>query len=519
MPAQCSNLFSSSLLDESSILDQWNRLKFSLQDPTNWTVIHGDDIHLTCLPTLFGFSGRNQLVSGFSSSPNFLSSNLLSRFNNKSHSISCAVQKCQDGTIKIIELLYLTLLHYEQFPWLLLKGQASRSELSFTMTISATCVIEEGIIKLKEVFLNWDQASVLVQSGILLEGIKQAVRKSISPEDYIEGLKIDPKKIKSRLEYPNPNNITSPTLPTKEDNTGNKEEFHVRRNPMTEKTELTMEDPNNVKQQPIRKHPAMTSDYFSSPEQPRGLDRPAKLHPAISSKINLGTEFTPLQSTQKNRPPVKAKSVFFSDSPLPASKPSVVLDPKRLASNILAPEEDKPLVPTIPSLDENRFKSTWSESDMSEDSPMPARTMTKIIDPKRFESHIFSPLTGSEGKLEGKTKSSNSAVYSNNTLLGIVEKGQEIKRLNVRIDPNRFQSSINFNTADTSQPAVKPAIADNSNQNGIHLGTIDSPSVLVQQREHAKQALNSRTYSSQKSSIDFDFDNPQRSPPKATLTR
>ena len=501
-------------LDETSILDQWNRIKFSLQEPTNWTTMHDDNIHLTCLPTLFGFSGRAQLVNGFSSSPNFLSSNLLTRFNNKCRSINSAVQKCQEGVIRIIELVYLTVLHHEQFPWLLPNVQASRSELSFALTISATCVAETGALKLREVFLNWDHASLLAQSGILLEGLKQAARKSISPEDVIESLKIDSKKIKSRLDYPNPNNIICPSSLPNDGNTGNREDLHVRRNPMNEKTEMTMEDPSNVKQQPVRKHPAMTSEYFSSPERPIASDRPGKLHPAISSNINLGTEFTPTQ--QKRPPSVKAKSVFFSDSPMPPPKPSVVLDPKRLASNILAPEEDKPLVSTVPSLDENRFKSTWSESDMSEDSPMPVRTFTKTIDTKRFESHIFSPLTESETK----RPNSNSTHYTNDKLLGVIEEGGQEAKFNVKMDPNRFQSSINFNTFNnTSQPTSKPVIADNSSHNGVHLGTFESPSVLAQQREHAKLALNSRSYSSQKSSIDFDFDNPQRSPPKPTLTR
>jgi hypothetical protein len=493
----------SSSIPESALLEQWNNVKFSLQNPANWSTSYGDDVHLTCLPTLFGFSGQDQLINGFSTLTNFPSSSLFTRFNNKNRTINCAIQMGQNGIVKILDLIHFTIFHNEEFPWLLPRVPASQTELSFAVVISAICTLNEGALKLKEVILNWDQGSLLVQSGLLLEGLKQIAKKNLSPEDFIESFKVDSNKIKSRLECPNQNNITRSAALIR--NKNERDDSFAKRNPLNQKTELTMEDPSCSERSPIRKHPAMSGDCFSSPDQPLASDRPAKLHPAISSKVNLGTNFTPVHVAHQIRPQAPTKSVFFSDSPLPPPKPSIALDPKRLASSFVPPEQDKPLIPHVPSLDENRFKSTWSESDdLSEGSPMPLRTSTKILNPKRFESHIFSPAPEPEQK-----PNANFIPNNNSNLLGGGQCQSEAK-FNVKMDPNRFRSSVQFDMAEHEQPAVKQASIEN--YNGIQMGTFDSPSVLAQQREHSKQAINSRVYSSQKSSA-FDFNDPHLSFP------
>lgn len=463
---------------------------------------------------MYGFSGREQLES-FVQAP-FLNSHLLKRFNNSARTLIVAISSSAttEGEFVVMEELLISLLHYETMEWLLPKVQPARAELMFVLNISATLKLGPNGIKLKSVRLNWDHGSVLSQSGALLEGLKIVSRKSSTPEEILESdLKcVEGKKLKMRLEYPTPNNISSFSSKITYS-----EGHYMKRNPINERTELSMEaePPTQSNISPVRKHPAMTSEFFSSPEPPvPNFTAASKPNPALQSNFNLGTAFTPIPAEKKAHPPTR--NIFFSDSPLPPNKPSVVIDCKRLESKIVAPEEDKPIVPLVPSLDENRFRSTWSESDMSEDSPLPVKTSIRILNPKRFESHIFSPEVTLEHHQKQQQQPVKHAYKANEMLLGQGELDDEIK-FNVKMmDPHRFKSSINFSETPVAQENHSPV---QKQQSSIQIGTYDSPSVMAQKREHAKQAINSRAYSSHKSTLAFDFDNPIPSPPKNPSTR
>ena len=499
-------------MKDNSLLQAWNLIKFDVNKGDNWSA--GEDVHFTCLPTMYGFSGRQQFAA-FSHVP-VLTSQLLKRFNNSARSVSVAVSEEEGGVVRVMEEVLVTLLHHEAMDWLLPKVTPTRAELTFVLYISAQCTLDGASgLKLKNVRWNWDHASVLSQSGALLEGLKMVTRKSSSPEDILGGsLKCcEGKMLKVRLEYPNPNNVTSPLSSNAEQPAQNVE----RRNPLNERTELSMMDVELQNLSPVRKHPAMTSEVFSSPEQPASPSLPhaGKPHPALQSNFNLGTNFTPIALEKKAQLPQR-NNFFFSDSPMPLAKPSITLDPKRLESSIVAPEEDKPVVPLMPSLDENRFKSNWSESDMSEDSPLPFKTSTRILNPKRFESHIFSPQQQQQQQYEPSVRVAHQKA-NNDVLFGQGEVDDEIKFNNVRIDPHRFQTSIDFTSSTpTLQGNVGKSPEAKHQVSTVQMGTYDSPSVQVQKREHAKQAVNSRAYSSHKSSI---FDDDPESPSQHTSTR
>ena len=109
--------------------------------------------HVTCVPTLTGGLGQQELSRFYSeffmpSNPDSLSMRLLSR---------------TIGVDRVVDELYVTFQHTQAMPWILPGIPPTHK----TVEIAMVSVIRIRAGKLESEHLYWDQASVLVQIGLL----------------------------------------------------------------------------------------------------------------------------------------------------------------------------------------------------------------------------------------------------------------------------------------------------------------------------------------------------------------
>jgi hypothetical protein len=516
------------MLSPQTIEQEWSRIRWNWKDAQAWAFSQSSaqECHLTCVPTLTGFSGGPAQFAAFAAS-NFPDPATWRRFNNQCRPLNLAYAWRGTEEVVVLEEAWVQLLHGERLDWLLPRQPATNKELGFMVVISATLSVHANALYCREVRLTWDAMTLWTQSGLLADLLRTAARRAGPVEDLLEQLpSCDPRKLRVRLEHPNLHNVQA--LHQANNN--------ASLNPIMQKsteTFLSMEEdpPTDGVKSPTRRHPALTSDYFSSPEEPKPTISPARSHPALQSQLNLGTQAdlllppsTPIPSSKLHYASSQ-RNVLFADSPMVLKpRPSIQLDPAKpsLTSSLVAPEQDKPIVSVVPSLDVGRFQSTWGGDDHQDPKLLEAwgdnLPTLKILNPRRFESHIFDSQEPMESRaVPPQLQTSLVSPADDDGRQGNVPLGG---LTTMRMDPNRLAShALGYymdGAADQSEP--RPFIRKQANVSTVMLGTEDpdSPFANGSNNFSGNSHYNHRQHYShqqQQSQLHFDFDDPQRPPP------
>lgn len=495
-------------MQDAVVVGRWNELKWQTRVVDAWAST--ENIHLTCVPTLAGFSGRQQL-SGFSGS-NFWTAQTWQRFSNQCQTLSQSVSLLDAslGTIAdanrvalVHEEVWVQMLHGERLDWLLPGQSATQKDLCFAVSITAHLVLEGASWKLQSVKYLWDGLTVWIQSGLLLEYLKVSARKASAPDsilaEFTSNDATDYRRVRTRLLHPSGNNIVALA------GSGSTPPAHLVQNPMNQRTELSALPERGAVASPSRAtvHPAFRSDvHLSSPESVAPADVQHRSNPALQSSMAYGTEFsspsTPVPSVK-----LAQRNTLLADSPMVTkTRPSFAVDPGRMRTQLVTPADDAPIVPVVPALDPARF---------AESTEAPEGSSIRILNPERFQSRIFdsdaptAPVVSSI-KLQPHMKMSSVMLATQAELENSLPQDDPTSMMGKRaVDPHRNEGhglGYYLDSAEGVQisPARGPQKQMRRDGNASSLGTMmttDLPQAL---------ALNSRNASS----IAFDFDAPER---------
>lgn len=478
--------------NDDRLIEHWTALRSNLHDPTSWC--NQPDISLTYVPTLSGFSGPAQRdhycgVNGPAARHPFHPSTS-NRFNNRLQRISIHIDQQR---AMITEELTLSVLHAERMDWLLPGQEETRKVLNVQMVVIGRLDCEQPHL-LHTVRVYWEQAGVWKESGLLARALQGAARAGVKGFDEQVTLEQqltipDGARVNVRLTNPTPFNCNQLT-PLDQD--------YLPSPSLTTMTtllhELPVDQKNVVKPREhpaFKEHNAIVGDevLLKSCEEFNQKLLQSNNNPVFKTTMEFKDDFepTPIDPKVKSH---RLENIF--DDPNPQYRPTISIDPMRNKSFVFGGDNHQNVITTSVKIDTNRLASSGLISSMDE--PKKETSNIHILNPNRFKSQITAPeqdiiYVANEPKAVQKE------------FISHIHHGQSMEDTNGplvgNVDPNRFQSNINFAALNESpETIIKKTV--NTSHNDVLLGLGDQ-----------SDSNGKRNHKANTSSIMFDFDNPQ----------
>lgn len=336
--------------DSSPLKALWtNKLRSNLHNPSNWN--QSNDCKLVHVPTGIGFYGQDQMKKYFEKYGTF------DIFNEGIQSVSCTVE---ESTGRIFDEFVLDWTQIRsRMEWMLpgLDFPLQKYRLSFVISAQIDPITK--LIQSARVY--WDQASILLQSGILMRSIKHLMRPNTSEalENALTSLPISSNRYRGLL-------------------------FNT----------FVSDEDKPVLGGGLNSITSILSDLPRSTSGPAVLtpQRPASsrsLNPALLGTLKFGDDQpfdSPLPANTRN---VKSRNIFFEDAEEIAAKQKKQPVQMGLFDKMASPDSYRPGLASN-AVSNNNSTSHVFDKDVQPEKYNPSLHLNETFT-HQYESKIFAP--------------------------------------------------------------------------------------------------------------------------------